>query len=109
MRVSKGNIVYLNDYSELPNGGSIQNKRRPYLIVSNDRQNRNSPVIQAVPLTTKHKRKDLPYHVLVNEKSMALTEQVTSIRKDNIQTIEGTITEDAKHKVAEGLKALFTF
>lgn len=58
-------------------GGRIQQGPRPVIIVSNDKCNEYSPVLLAVPCTTKPK-KNLPTHVLFTidgEFNTALVEQ----------------------------------
>lgn len=92
----RGDVVYLRDYTELPIGEHIQNKKRPLLIVSNDKQNKYSPVLLVVPLTTNFKRLDLACHVIVGEKSMALCEQVMPIMKNNIVRVSGHVGDMSK-------------
>lgn len=61
--------------------GNIQAGSRPVIIVSNDLCNKHSPVLLAVPLTTKPK-KNLPTHVLFTidgEFNTALVEQAGPI------------------------------
>lgn len=67
--------------------GSEQQPGRPALIVSNDKCNQYSDVIEVVYLTSQPK-KNLPTHVVINglqRKSTALCEQVHSISKSRFQ------------------------
>ena len=41
--------------------GSIQKKRRPYIIVSNEKGTTNATIITVMPLTSTKKRKDFQY------------------------------------------------
>lgn len=58
----RGQVWYINDNRK--NIGSIQGKSRPYLVVSNDKCNANSPVIHMAPLTTQDKT-SMPTHVQI--------------------------------------------
>jgi len=46
-------------------GGSLQEGRRPILIISNDLANKHSPVVTIVPITSKLRKNPLPTHVLI--------------------------------------------
>jgi len=69
--------------------GSIQGGVRPVLVVSNEKNNRFSPNITIIPLTSKSKR-NLPTHVVFDQKeflsevSIALVEQITTISKEGV-------------------------
>lgn len=56
----RGQVWYINDNRR--NVGSIQGRSRPYLVVSNDKCNANSPVIHMAPITTQEKNNQ-PTHV----------------------------------------------
>lgn len=58
----RGQVWYVNDNRK--NIGHIQGKSRPYLVVSNDKCNTNSPVIHMAPITTQDKT-DMPTHVTI--------------------------------------------
>lgn len=86
---------------EFPNmGGSIQNGKRPALVVSNNTGNKFSPIILVVPLTSRTK-KELPTHhkIIPNslngltKESTALCEQIITISKDMIKGIMGSVEE----------------
>ena len=68
---------------------SIQKNTRPVIIVSNDMCNVHSPVITAVPLTTRNKN-NLPTHVIIPmstgllEQSIALVEQSMPLDRHNL-------------------------
>lgn len=66
--------------------GNIQSGSRPVIIVSNDLANKHSPVLLAVPLTTRPK-KNLPTHVLFTidgEFNTALVEQAGPISAEDL-------------------------
>jgi mRNA-degrading endonuclease toxin of MazEF toxin-antitoxin module len=65
MEITRGNII-LADLG-VSEQCSIQRGIRPYVVISNNRANKNSPVITVVPLTTKiSKKRHLPTHVFVS-------------------------------------------
>lgn len=80
-KIRRGDIVYVEKYGAA--AGSEQYADRPALIVSNDKCNIHSDVIEVVYLTTAPKT-DLPTHVKIrstSKESTALCEQITSISK----------------------------
>lgn len=75
---------------------------RPAVIVSNNRNNRNSPVVTVVPLSARvWKKKNLPTHVQIplnksvglDKPSMALAEQVETLDKTKLGEKIGEITD----------------
>lgn len=72
--------------------GSVQSGNRPLLIVSNDKNNKFSPNVNVMPLTTKINKRNLPCHVVLeNFKEFGLTapstimvEQLTTVQKENL-------------------------
>lgn len=94
----RGDIYYV-DFGKTT--GSKQGGIRPALIVSNNRANKNSPVITVIPLTTKIRKKVyLPTHVRIRaaglpRPSMALAEQVESLDKCSLKEKIGEVTDAA--------------
>ena len=88
-------------YAELdPIVGSEQAGTRPVLVVSNDIGNRYSPVIVAVPITSRRiGKKRLPTHVevripqLLKNDSTALTEQIRTIDKLRLKEYIGSLPD----------------
>lgn len=82
--VKRGDVFY----ADLVGYGSVQGGMRPVIIISNDKNNRFSSVVQIVPLTSQMKKCDLPVHVCIDEikgvlakKSLALIEQMQTVDK----------------------------
>ena len=81
--------------------GSIQRKRRPYIIVSNEKGTTNATIITVMPLTSA-KKKRLPVHECLEARSetgltkysMILGEQPQTICKEEVQRKVGTITNE---------------
>lgn len=91
--MKRGDIYFITrGYDEV---GSEQRAGRPAIIVSNDRCNATSNVLEVVYLTTQPKN-DLPTHVDIRSterNSIALCEQINSIFRDRFGDYLGTCTE----------------
>ena len=81
--------------------GSVQSGHRPILIISNNKNNQHSTVINVVPLTTKMNKRNLPCHVEIwdykkyglTAPSTLLIEQLTTIQKENLNYYMGEIND----------------
>lgn len=91
--VKRGDIYYIvNNYQE---EGSEQRAGRPAVVVSNNKGNQHSNVIEVVYLTTQPKT-DLPTHIDIksaNRPSIALCEQISSVSKERLGNYIGTCTK----------------
>lgn len=91
--MKRGEIYYIEStYRET---GSEQRGGRPAVIVSNDKNNENSEVVEVVYMTTKPKS-DLPTHVFIRSAlspSTVLCEQVNSVSVKRIGTLIGKLTK----------------
>ena len=89
----RGDIYFVErGYNEI---GSEQRAGRPAIIVSNDKCNETSNVVEVVYLTTQPKN-DLPTHVDIRsapKESIALCEQINSIFVDRIGDYIASCTE----------------
>lgn len=78
IKYRRGQVWFIDDKAE--NLGSIICKSRPYLIVSNDTNNRYAPVIHVAPITSQIKN-DQPTHIVYYDsedlRSTILCEQIT--------------------------------
>ena len=80
--------------------GSIQSKRRPYIIVGNAIGTNHSDVVIIMPLTHVIKKRGLPTHECIDAEtstglrtySMILGEQPQTISKEEIISRLGTVT-----------------
>lgn len=80
--------------------GSIQKKRRPYIIVSNEKGTTNATIITVMPLTSAKKKK-LPVHSYLEANSetgltrfsMILGEQPQTICKKEVIRKLGNVTD----------------
>ena len=84
--ISRGGVSY---------NGSEQHSDRPAVVVSNDKNNENSNVVEVVYMTTQPKT-DLPTHVTVRSTgrpSTVLCEQVYSVSTERIGTYIGECSD----------------
>ena len=112
--VKRGQIVML----DLPTvAGSVQNGLRPCVIISNNKANKFSPNVIAVPLTSKSK-KDMPTHYLLEPSkrnglrvaSTVLAEQILTVSKNAIKKIIGIVDDqhiDNVNKIIKESISLF--
>ena len=83
-QICRGEIYYVRP--AISSVGSEQVAGRPAIVVSNDKANLYSPVVEMVYLTTKPKN-SLPTHVditSVERPSIALCEQIHSVAKSRV-------------------------
>ena len=108
MEVVRGNIVMI----DLPIvGGSVQTGLRPCVIISNNKANKFSPNIIAIPLTSRTKKPMPTHHKILPSitnglkvESTALAEQILTISKDCIKKVIGMLDEQHLEKINEILK-----
>lgn len=84
--MKRGEIYYIEKPQAFRETGSEQRSGRPAIIVSNDKCNETSDVVEVVYLTTQPKN-DLPTHIDIRSTdrgSIALCEQITSVSIDRI-------------------------
>ena len=92
--MKRGEIYYIEKY-RYDAQGSEQAPGRPTIIVSNDKCNLHSEVVEIVYLTTSPKT-DLPTHIDIRSaqrQSIALCEQITSVSVDRIGDYIGQCSE----------------
>ena len=107
--VKRGNIFIARIMSK-GEGSSVQAGMRPVIVVSNDLNNRFSPVVTVVPVTSKvNSKSKLPTHILLRRElglrcdSLALCEQVMPIDKSCLVNKIGDLDEDAIEQVNTAL------
>lgn len=77
--------------------GSVQKKKRPYVIVGNERGTTTAPTVIAMPLTHIIKRKNLPVHTCIEADSE------TGLTKYSMVLGEQPYTLDKKYEVIRKL------
>ena len=103
MNIYRGDMIYIakgNTYTV----GSEQSADRPAVVVSNDKCNEYSQVIEVVYLTSAEKT-PLPTHVPVmcSVPSIALCEQIHSISKNRVTGYIRSCTESEMRDIDRGL------
>jgi len=90
--------------------GSIQGKRRPFLVTSNWKCNNNSSVITGVPLTSQLHKNPIPTHVLISKKSglncdsIALVEQTMPLNKFDLISYVGHCSNKEMFEIENAIK-----
>ena len=102
MEVYRGDILFIRKGGYVE--GSEQEADRPAVVVSNDKNNKCSDVIEVVYLTTQAK-KSLPTHVPIMCKvpSTALCEQVHSVFKDRVTEYLRSCTKEEMVEIDKAL------
>lgn len=91
-------------------GGSIQMGTRPVVIVSNNKNNRYSPNVTVVPLTSKTGKREMPTHVSIegcglSSEAIFLGEQIMLISKKSLRKKIGSLKKTAyESKVNQAMK-----
>lgn len=91
--MKRGEIYYISIHNTI---GAEMRKARPGVIVSNDKLNESSEVVEVVYLTTQPK-KDMATHTLINAtgvESTVLCEQIDSVSVSLVGDYCGTCTPD---------------
>ena len=81
--------------------GNVQGGCRPVFIISNDKNNKFSPNVTVMPLTSKMNKRNLPVHVELQDyrayglkrPSTIMAENMTTIPKDSLKYKMGQITD----------------
>lgn len=102
--VERGDIFYVE--SIFNEEGSEQKAGRPAIVVSNDKGNEHSPIVNVVYLTTAPKDYHLPTHVTIRSAvkvSTALCEQVTTVSKSRLGSYMSTCTKTEMEQVSNSI------
>ena len=88
--------------------GSIQAGKRPVVVISNNMNNKYSPTINILPITSKTKN-NIPVHVNIGlesgltKESTVLVEQNIPINKDQIIKYVGKCNKYKMHEIEKAL------
>ena len=94
MDIKRGDVYYVSSTRDMEYG-SEQRSGRPAIIVSNDKNNEFSPVVEVVYLTTRPKNR-LPTHIDIRatgKPSIAICEQITSVAVDRLGDYIGALSD----------------
>lgn len=102
-KIYRGDVVWAKNPLA---SGHIQKNMRPYLIISNNKNNEHSTTVLAIPLTTKIK-KNLPTHykiILNNKVNTVLAEQIVCLNKTDIDSYIDTVNEYDLKQIGDKVK-----
>lgn len=101
--IERGSMYYIEHSKAYE--GSEQYAGRPAIVVSNDKLNATSDVVEVVYLTTQEKN-DMPTHVQIRSSgrlSTALCEQIISVSTSRVNNYVGTVTDDEMRRIEAAL------
>ena len=105
-KIIKRGEIYLANLGN--RDGSIQSGIRPVLIISNDINNKFSPTVNVLPITSRAKN-NIPVHVNVgyseglSQESTLLTEQMVTVNSSQLEDYIGKVN---RYKMYEVEKAI---
>lgn len=95
MNVKRGDIIWLKkDTPSFNIGENVQHRNRPYIVISNNKNNDKSPTINLACISKQVKKLRYPMHVFLDKNkynlkydSVIFTEQLCTINKSYIEQI----------------------
>lgn len=93
MNVRRGDIIWLYDDTPLFNiGENVQSQKRPYVVVSNNKNNDKSPTVNLACISKQVKKANYPMHVFLDKEKYGLqydsviyAEQLATVNKSYIK------------------------
>lgn len=97
--VKRGDIVWLKeDMLYFALGENVQSNRRPYIVISNNKNNECSPTINLACISKQVKKANYPMHVFLDKRkynlsydSVVFAEQICTINKSFIKQIVSSL------------------
>ena len=112
IKVKRGDIIWLKKEMlfELL-GKSVQDLERPYLVISNNKNNDKAPTINIVSLSKQLKKANYPMHVLLEKAkynglkkdSVVLVEQIKTIEKIYVKEKVGSLDKEDINKLNKAI------
>ena len=96
--------------------GSVQSGHRPVFVISNDKNNKYSPIVNVIPFTSKMNKKNLPCHVEIWDydkygllaPSTLMIEQLQTMKKEDLIYHMGEIRDvDMLMRICKAMKSQF--
>lgn len=107
--VKRGGIYLANLGNQF---GSVQSGKRPVIVISNPKNNRFSPVVNVLPITSKRKN-NIPVHVNIGtecglkRESTVLTEQVITVDKGQLIEYIGSCNNKTMAEITRAMVIQF--
>ena len=110
MDIRRGDILWVEFHS---GNGHVQRGRRPCVVVSTDRVNSYSRIINVIPGTTNLEKKTNPVHLIIKNNevngfmgkdTMFLIEQITAIDTDQVLSKAGSVSTNTLASINELIK-----
>lgn len=101
MPIKKGDVFYCQ-----------LDKHRPCVVVSGNKTNYTSKNVTVVPLSSKLKRLDLPFHIVLRQKvnhqqAIAMCEIYYTIPKTQLDNYVCTLYENDLSKIKKGIESYY--
>ena len=106
MNLKRGDVIYVKASNYQPTGSEMW-ADRPAIIISNDINNKKSPVLQIVYTSTKINKENMKTHIRLHsllKPSIAICEQIHSVDKSRITKTLTSINEDEMKQIEKAIK-----
>ena len=113
MNVKRGDVYWLDkDKIKVELGNNVQNMNRPFVVISNDKNNRFCNTVNIASLSSQINKAKYPMNVLIDNKdhryksfksSVILTEQIFTINKGLLKSKLTSLNEKDLKKLNKAL------
>lgn len=108
--LKRGDIVWLNDNLSIRLGRNVQSISRPYVVISNNTNNKFSPTVNLACLSKQTKKSNYPMHVLLDKRkynlefdSVIFAEQIMTVNKNEIVEVVDSLDNEDLAKLNKAL------
>lgn len=99
MNVKRGDIIWLDENTPFFNAGeNVQHKNRPYIVISNNKNNDKAPTVNLACISKQVKKANYPMHVFLDKKkynleydSVVYAEQLCTVNKCYVKEIVASL------------------
>ena len=106
----KGDVIWLKEDASINLGKNVQDINRPFVIVSNNTNNRFAPTVNIACLTKQINKCNYPMHVLLKGEDynfdynfIICTEQIITVNKDFISNKKFCLKKEDLNKLNKAL------
>lgn len=109
--IKRGDIVWLTE--EVPYflmGDNVQYSNRPYIVISNNINNKKCPTVNLACISKQVKKANYPMHVFLDKRkynlrynSVIFAEQLSTINREYIKEVVASLDDDDKKKLNSAL------